>query len=53
MTEEHKIFLDELREGGTINMFGARPYLVDAFDLTKREASKVLSEWMGSFKETE
>ena len=51
MTEDHKILLDDLMESGTINMFGARPYLVDAFGLTKQEASQVLSEWMHSFKE--
>jgi hypothetical protein len=48
MTKDQEIFLDELREDGTINMFGARYYLVDEFDLTKHEASHVLSEWMQS-----
>jgi hypothetical protein len=46
MTEEHRIFLDELRGDGTINMFGARPHLMDEFGLEKHEASKVLSDWM-------
>lgn len=52
MTEDQKNYLDDLGEDGTINMYGARPYLVDAFELTKHEASKVLSEWM-QFKRTQ
>ena len=39
-------FLNRLRESGETNMFGASPYLACAFDLTRREASKILSEWM-------
>ena len=39
-------FLNRLRESGETNMFGASPYLACAFDLPKREASKVLIEWM-------
>ena len=39
-------FLNRLRESGETNMYGAAPYVQCAFDLTKREASKVLMEWM-------
>ena len=39
-------FLNRLRESGETNMFGASPYLACAFDLPKREASKILIEWM-------
>ena len=39
-------FLNRLRESGETNMFGASPYLACAFDLPKREASKILQEWM-------
>jgi hypothetical protein len=39
-------FLNRLRESGETNMFGASPYLACAFDLPKREASKILTEWM-------
>ena len=42
-------FLDELRESGEINMFGAAPYLSDAFDLSEQEARKVLTYWMQTF----
>jgi hypothetical protein len=50
MTQEHKEFLDELRDSGETNMFGARPYLMEEFpELTKQEASAIVSEWMNSF----
>ena len=39
-------FLNRLRESGETNMFGASPYLACAFDIPKREASKILTEWM-------
>ena len=43
---EQFIYLNKLRESGETNMYGASPYLQCAFDLPKREASKVLIEWM-------
>ena len=43
---EQFIYLNKLRESGETNMYGASPYLACAFDLPKREASKVLIEWM-------
>jgi hypothetical protein len=39
-------FLNRLRESGETNMYGASPYLACAFSLHKREASKILMEWM-------
>ena len=45
-------FLDELRELGTVNMFGAVPYLQARFPgLSAKEARKVLTKWMETFKE--
>jgi len=49
MTQEQKEYLDELRESGETNMFGAGQYLVWEFGLDKNEARKVLGEWMDSF----
>lgn len=49
MKREHKIFLDELRESGICNMFGASPFLMDEFGLSKKEARLILTEWMNSF----
>jgi len=49
---EHLEYLDELRESGATNMFGARPYLMDEFpDLTKEEALEVLMHWSRTFGE--
>lgn len=42
-------FLEDLRQSGETNMFGAVPYLMDEFVLTKHEAKKLLKEWMESF----
>lgn len=45
-------YLDGLRESGVTNMFGAVPYLRNAFDgMTKPQAAKILSEWMETFDE--
>ena len=49
VTDEHLQFLDELRESGEINMFGAAPYLSNIFDLSKQEARKALTYWMQTF----
>lgn len=49
MNKEHKEFLDNLRESGVTNMFGAAPYLVDRFGLDVKEARAILSEWMENF----
>jgi hypothetical protein len=51
MTEEHNEFLVDLRNSGTVNMFGAAPYLAEAFGLTNREAREILVQWMESFRE--
>lgn len=49
LTDEHLEFLDDLRESGVTNMFGARPYLVEEFGMTKDVASAVLTYWMKTF----
>ena len=49
--DEHLTFLDELRETGAINMFGAAPYLAEAFEMNKQEARRVLRYWMETFGE--
>ena len=47
---EYFDFLDNLRESGVTNMFGAVPYLMDEFVLDKDEALNILSRWMESYK---
>lgn len=42
-------FLDDLRESGATNMFGARPFLIEEYPEHRRIAASVLSAWMGTF----
>lgn len=50
--DEHLEYLDDLRESGITNMFGARPYLLKEYpDLTKQEAGKIVTYWMKTFGE--
>ena len=44
-------FLNDLRDSGVTNMFGAAPYLQKEFGLDKKEARGVLANWMQSFSE--
>lgn len=49
--QEYFDYLDLLRDTGITNMFGAGPYLEKTFDLSKKEARKILKAWMKSFSE--
>ena len=49
ITDEHLEYLDELRESGVTNMYGAVPYLQAAFGLGRKEARNILSYWMKTF----
>jgi hypothetical protein len=51
MNNKHKKYLDELRESGVTNMFLAVPYLVNRFNIDRSTASKILKEWMETFKD--
>ena len=44
--EEYFLYLEDLRDSGEINMFGAGAYLESEFCLSKREARDVLMDWM-------
>ena len=48
---EYYVYLEELRQSGITNMFGAAPYLQEAYGLNPREASKVLGNWMDNYQE--
>jgi len=41
-------FLDNLRESGRTDMYGAAPYLQTEFGMTKQVARQTLLEWMES-----
>ena len=49
--EDYFIYLDELRESGKTNIYGAAPYLQEAFFLNRKEARDILVEWMETFSE--
>ena len=42
-------FLDSVRENGSINMFGAAPYIQESFDVDRHMAKTLLLEWMDTF----
>jgi len=46
---EHLEFLDDLRESGQCNMFGAWPFLMDEFMIGKKDAAAILTYWMKTF----
>lgn len=43
-------FLENLRESGVTNMFGAVPYLMDEFLIDKSEALDILGRWMETYQ---
>lgn len=49
--QEQEVFnyLNELRESGDTNMFGASPYIINEFELPSNEAKRLLSLWMSNF----
>ena len=42
-------YLVMLRNSGATNMFGAAGYLENEFELSRKEATATLMEWMESF----
>ena len=42
-------FLIDLRDSGETNMWGAAPYLVEAFNVNHKEARKILIAWIETF----
>lgn len=49
--EEYFVYLDDLRESGVTNMFGAAQYVEAAFSIPYDLAREILSEWMQTFTE--
>jgi hypothetical protein len=50
MTEEHLLYLDDLRESGRTNMFGAAEYLTNEMNVPHLEAKAILVYWMKTFE---
>ena len=45
------LYLEQLRETGETNMFGAGVYLEKHFELPKDKARKYLADWMSQYNE--
>lgn len=50
-TDEALNYLDDLRQSGVTNMFGAAAYLQREFGMTKRVSRDVLGYWMKTFSD--
>ena len=48
--DEYLAYLDDLRDAGATNMFGAGSYLQEEFGLEKRDARTILYYWMETFR---
>ena len=44
-------YLNELRESGATNMFGAGPYVENVFEFDKQESRRLVSLWMSNFND--
>ena len=44
-------YLEELRESGETNMFGATTYVMETFEINKSMAKQFLTDWMESYKD--
>lgn len=49
LTDEHLEYLDELRERGNVNIFGATPFLIGKFGMNQLTARNYLTYWMKTF----
>lgn len=49
VTDEHLLYLDDLRISGVTNMFGAGEYIEREFGVDRRDSGVILKYWMGSF----
>jgi hypothetical protein len=51
LQDKVNVFLDSIRESGAINMFGAAPYVAEAFGVDRHEARDLVINWMETFAE--
>jgi hypothetical protein len=50
---EYFDYLEALRQSGETNMFGAGPYLMEEFGVSRKESHEILERWMGSYDKKE
>tara|TARA_R110000824_G_scaffold65022_1_gene169696 strand:- start:12591 stop:12818 length:228 start_codon:yes stop_codon:yes gene_type:complete len=51
MKEDVFNYLDDLKESGETNMFGATPYIMETFEINKSMSKQFLTDWMESYKD--
>tara|TARA_R110000824_G_scaffold259469_1_gene448196 strand:- start:711 stop:917 length:207 start_codon:yes stop_codon:yes gene_type:complete len=44
-------YLNDLKDSGVTNMYGATPYLMEEMDLGRSDAGKIMRLWMRNFQE--
>ena len=49
VTNEHLVFLDDLKKSRTINMCAATPRIVEEFGVGRSDAMLILKYWMKTF----
>ena len=53
ISNEVFLYLEELRESGVTNMFGAHQYVMEDFEISKGLAIKLVRTWMENYKNSE
>jgi hypothetical protein len=48
--DEMLVYLDDLRESGITNMYGATAWLTKEYGLNRRDAKSVLTHWMTTYE---
>jgi hypothetical protein len=48
LQDEVNLFLDDLRDSGVTNMYGAARYIQEEYSCDKQEAKDFLLQWMES-----
>jgi len=51
VTDEHLVYLDDLRDSGAMEMSGVYLWLIVAFGLDRESAEEILVYWMKTFSE--
>jgi hypothetical protein len=46
---QYFVYLDRLRSSGTVNMYGAVPYLAREFTISEKEAKYIWKKWYDTF----
>jgi len=49
VTNKHLKYLDDLRESGITNMYGAGSYIRNTFGVDTQQSNAILTYWMQSF----